>query len=61
MINPFTPEESQDFLKNKKIKTSVFQKTPKPSVLTMNFVFGYSAALTILKTVNFGNVKVLLN
>jgi hypothetical protein len=61
MINHFTPEESQDFLKNKKITTKLFQTEPKPSALTMNFVFGYSAALTILKTINFGNVKVLLN
>lgn len=60
MINQFTPDESQDFLKNKN-NVVVFQKTPKPSALTMNFVFGYSAALAILKSNRFGIVKVLLN
>ena len=61
MINHFTPEESQDFLKSKKITTTVYQNSPKPSASALNFVFGYSAALTILKTMNFGNVKILLN
>jgi len=61
MISQFTPEDSQDFLKDKKIITTSLQYAPKPSALTLRFVYGYSAALTILKTINIGNVKIMLN
>ena len=61
MTNYSTPDESQDFLKSRISTDNLFQNVPKPSELTMNFIFGYSAALKILKTVNFGNVKILLN
>lgn len=61
MTDYSTPDESQDFLRSRITTDNVFQKLPKPSELTMNFILGYSAALTILKTARFGNVKILLN
>ena len=61
MINHFTPKELQDFLKSNNVSTKVSQNSLTPSASALNFVFGYAAALTILKTMNFGKVKILLN
>ncbi|MCF6171737.1 MAG: hypothetical protein L3J66_12230 [Bacteroidales bacterium] len=60
-MNYFTPEETRDIPKSKKIKKSPAITGCKPSPLAMQFVFGYAAALTVLKTKSLGSLKVLLN
>jgi hypothetical protein len=61
MMNYFTPEEKQDYSKKKKVKKAPAVTGCKPSPLALQFVFGYAAALTILKTKSIGNLNILLN
>ena len=59
MATYFYPEEFQDIPKSQKKQT----KSPKagPSKLTLNFILGYGAALTVIKSAKIGNMKILLN
>ncbi len=61
MIKYFTPEESKDLPQNQKINNSIKQTGCQPSKLTMNFVFGYAAALKVIKTDSLGSMNILLN
>lgn len=61
MIKYFTPEESKDLPKSQKIESSIKQTGCQPSKLTMSFVFGYSAALKVIKTNSLGSMNILLN
>jgi hypothetical protein len=61
MMNYFTPEETQDYPKKKKIIKAPAITGCKPSPMALQFVFGYAAALSILKTESLGNVNILLN
>lgn len=61
MIKYFTPEESKDLPKNQKISSNIKNKMCQPSKLTMNFVFGYAAALKVIKTDSLGSMNILLN
>jgi len=61
MIKSFTPEESKDLPSNQKMSYQNEASNYKPSKLTMKFVFGYAAALKVLKTESLGNVNFLLN
>lgn len=60
MTNFFTPNEFQDLKKEKSPKTKVLSGM-KPSVFTMNFIFGYNAALQVLKSKKYGDVGILIN
>ena len=59
MANYLYSEEFQDFPKSQK------RQAPKynigPSQLTLKFVIGYGAALTVIKSSKIGNMKILLN
>ena len=60
MINYFYSENSKDFTKHQK------QADPKsaitgPSIMTMKFILGYNAALSVLKSKSIGKLKFLLN
>ena len=57
----FTPEETQDHPQKKKVKKAPAITGCKPSPLAIQIVFGYAAALTILKTKSLGNLSILLN
>lgn len=59
MAKYFYPEEFQDFPKSQKKHTIYPQKGP--SKLTLNFIIGYGAALTVLKSAKIGSMKILLN
>jgi len=61
MIKSFTPEESKDLPNNQKISNQNEAFKYQPSKLTMKFVFGYAAALKVLKTESLGSVNFLLN
>lgn len=61
MMNYFTPEETQDYPKKKKIVKAPAITKCKPSALALQTVFGYAAALTVLKTKSLGNISVLIN
>ena len=60
MANYFYSEEFQDFPKSQKK-----QKAPKhdigPSQLTLKFVIGYGAALSVIKSSKIGKMNILLN
>ena len=59
MAKYFYPDEFQDFPKSQKKHTT----RPKtgPSKMTLNFILGYGAALTVIKSAKIGNMKILLN
>lgn len=60
MQNYFYSEEFQDLSKNKK----QHGKKPAcqgPSEMTMKFILGYGAALSVIKTNCIGNMKILMN
>ncbi len=61
MINYFTPEETRDFPKSKKNQEGQVFNHRGPSSLALQFVFGYAAALNIVKTKSLGNLKLLVN
>lgn len=61
MIKSFTPEESKDLPNNQKISSHIKASECHPSKLTMKFVFGYAAALKVIKTKSLGSVNFLLN
>ena len=61
MMKSFTPEEKQDYPKSKKREKAPAVTGCKPSPLALQIVFGYAAALTVLKTKSLGNTKILLN
>jgi hypothetical protein len=61
MIKYFTPEESKDLPNNQKINNHIKQTNCQPSKLTLNFVFGYAAALKVIKTDSLGSMNILLN
>jgi hypothetical protein len=61
MIKSFTPEESKDLPNNQKISNHIKDSECQPSKLTMKFVYGYAAALKVLKTESLGSVNFLLN
>ena len=53
--------KSCSYPNKKKIKKAPAITGCKPSPLAIQIVFGYAAALTILKTKSLGNLNVLLN
>jgi hypothetical protein len=59
MANYFYPEEFQDFPKSKKNKSIAHNLLP--SKMTLKFIFGYGAALKVIKSAKIGNIKILLN
>lgn len=59
MANYFYPEEFQDFPDSKKINAG--SKAAGPSKMTLHFIMGYGAALSIMKSKTIGNIKILLN
>jgi|GEM_PF-3244487 hypothetical protein len=61
MIKYFTPKESKDSPKIQKITSSKKRNGISPSELTMSMIFGYSAALKVIKTNTLGNLDILLN
>jgi hypothetical protein len=61
MIKHFTPNESKDISKNKKSDSDLNKNGFNPSKLALSFVFGYSAALKVIKTNTLGNLDILLN
>ncbi len=61
MIKYFTPEESKDLPKDQKISSQIKPSKLRPSKLTMNFIFGYAAALKVIKTDSLGSMNILLN
>jgi len=60
MAKYFYSEEFQDFPKSKK-QQNTKQSYFSPSGLTMKFILGYGAALSVVKTKSIGNLKFLLN
>jgi hypothetical protein len=61
MIKYFTPKESKDSPKNQQPTGSKKQNGFGPSKLAMSMIFGYSAALKVVKTNTLGNLDILLN
>lgn len=61
MMKSFTPKESRDYPKNKEIKKAPAVTRYSPSPLAIQFVFGYAAALNVLKTKSLGNLSILVN
>ena len=61
MIKYFTPKESKDSPKIQKTTGSKNKNGFGPSKLTMSIIFGYSAALKVIKTNALGNLDILLN
>jgi hypothetical protein len=60
MTNYFYPEDFQDLSKSQK-KYDPKPRLAVPSELTMKFILGYGAALSVIKTNTIGNAKILLN
>lgn len=62
MANEIYFENYQDFPKHKDKHDEAKPILPKgPSKMTMIFILGYGAALSIMKTKKYGNIKLLLN
>lgn len=60
MTNYFYSEEFQEIPKSK--KTHVIKPNPiKPSMMSLKFILGYGAALSVIKLESIGNLKILLN
>ena len=59
MAKYFYPEEFQDIPKSQKKKTS--HPNEGPSKMTLNFLFGYGAALSVLNSAKIGKMNILLN
>lgn len=60
-MNYFTPDDFQDLKKQKLPKTKSVQLNCRPSDFTMKIIFGYSAALQILKSKEIGKIEILNN
>lgn len=60
MTNFFYSEDHKSFPKNQK-QQELKPNHRGPSALTMKFILGYGAALSVLKTESIGNMKILLN
>ena len=60
MANYFYPEEFKDFPKSQKQKDAK-NASPAPSKLTVKFVLGYGAALSVIQSDILGKMKILLN
>ena len=60
MTNYFYSEEFQDFPKSKKQQNTKPGQL-SPSNLTMKFILGYGAALSVIKSKSLGNMKILMN
>jgi hypothetical protein len=60
MTNYFYPEDFQDLSKSQK-KHDLKPRLSVPSELTMKFILGYGAALSVIKTNTIGSTKILLN
>lgn len=61
MTNYFTPDDFQDLKKQKIPKTNLEQFSCNPSDFTMKVIFGYSAALQVLKSKRIGKIEILNN
>jgi hypothetical protein len=60
MTNYLYSEEFQDLSKSQK-KHDLKPCFTSPSNLTMKFILGYGAALSVIKTSTIGHMKILLN
>jgi len=60
MTNYLYSEDSKDFTKHQK-QPELKSASPGPSKMSLNFILGYGAALSILKTTKFGKFEFLLN
>jgi hypothetical protein len=60
MINHLYSEDSKDFTKHQK-QPGLKSAIPGPSQMTMKFIFGYSAALSVIKSKSLGKLEFLLN
>lgn len=60
MTNYFYSEESKEFTKHQKQPDLKLAKLG-PSTLTMKFILGYGAALSVIKSKSIGTVEFLLN
>ena len=60
MTNYLYSEEFQDLSKSQK-KQDIKPRLIGPSELTMKFILGYGAALSVIKTNTIGSTKILLN
>ena len=61
MMKSFTPKNTQDYSQRKEIKKAPAVTGCRPSPLALQIVFGYAAALTVLKTKSLGKLSILLN
>jgi len=61
MTNYFTPDDFQDLKKQKIPKTNSELLKYSPSDFTMKIIFGYSAALQILKSNKIGKIEIVNN
>ena len=62
MINDHYFENYQDLPKNKKRSDKTVKLlSMSPSKLTMQFILGYGAALTVMKTKKIGDLMLLMN
>ena len=60
MTNYFYSEEFKDLPKSQK-KKEIKPAVIGPSKIALQFILGYGAALSIIKTEYLGNMKILLN
>lgn len=60
MRNYLYPEDYQDLSKSQK-KHDRKPRRYGPSILTMKFIMGYGAALSVIKTNTIGETRILLN
>ncbi len=60
MASKVYSEEFQDLPKNK-IRAHVKPNLSGPSQMTIKFILGYGAALTVIKSKKIGDMKILLN
>lgn len=60
MTNYFYSDEFKDFPKSQKQLKPKYHIT-QPSKLTIQFVLGYGAALSVIKSRSIGSMKILMN
>ena len=60
MTNYFYSEEFKNFPKSQK-KQDAKPSPSGPSKLTIQFILGYGAALSVIRTESLGQMKILLN
>lgn len=60
MINYPYSKDSKDFIKHQK-QPDLKQAIPEPSKMTMKFILGYGAALSVIKSKSIGKMEILLN